>query len=164
MKCDTWPQNLYHQSWLTVQVSSSVLRYTSCKYRNWIGLRRCLNHWTTLKAVSTSKIRKLSERSDFWAFCRLPMITLLISKSYQYLNVYSRNITKGICVKLSFRFIGSILSFIRRRTDVWNGNCYIEWRIYIIYTQFSKILHIIFLNYLVNLITDAIKCTVLLDL
>ena len=93
MKCDTWPKNLYRQSWLTIQVSSSVLRYTLSKYRIWISLRRCLNHWTTLKAVSTSKIRKLSERSDFWAFCRLPMITSLISFSnctniLMYINVY----------------------------------------------------------------------------
>ena len=98
LKCDTWIRNFPRQAWLTVQMSSSVLRYSLSEYRIWIGLRRCLNHWTTLKAVSTSKIRKLSERSDFWAFCRLPMITLLISKSYQYLNVYSRNITKGICL------------------------------------------------------------------
>ena len=43
-------------------------------------------------------------------------------------------------MKLSVRFIGSFWSFIRRRTDVWTGNCYmtyIEWRIDIIYTSQS---------------------------
>ena len=52
--------------------------------------------------------------------------------SASWLN--SGNITRGMKVKLSVRFIGSFWSFIRRRTDVWTGNCYIEWRIYIIYT------------------------------